>query len=200
MNRNRFDFFLSFTLKLYLDESPLTHMSKNQISSLFINLITKDDPFSMRTSISIIVTEIFKRCANLRCLKLNPSLFDLDTLNNSMAYRTTTCSTLLELHVTLTHMPDCLYILDGHFDQLRIPHVTCDRTCFELLDTEHRLKLLPNLRIFSLCCEAKIFCCNESIVLLSRRMLNLEELDLNFAIKHYEKFIDGDTLKKDTIS
>ena len=30
-------------------------------------------------------------------------------------------------------------------------------------------------------------------------MLNLEELDLNIKVKRYEKFIDGDTLKKDII-
>ncbi|CAF5002804.1 unnamed protein product [Rotaria sp. Silwood1] len=40
---------------------------------------------------------------------------------------------------------------------------------------------------------------DESIVALLRRMLNLEELDLNIQVQCYEKFIDGDTLKKDII-
>jgi hypothetical protein len=30
-------------------------------------------------------------------------------------------------------------------------------------------------------------------------MLNLEELDLNLIVECYEKFVDGDTLKKDII-
>ena len=38
---------------------------------------------------------------------------------------------------------------------------------------------------------------NESVVPLVRRMINLEELDLNIKVQCYEKFISGDILKKD---
>jgi hypothetical protein len=38
---------------------------------------------------------------------------------------------------------------------------------------------------------------NKSVVPLLRRMINLEELDLNLNVQCFEKFIDGDTLKKD---
>lgn len=34
---------------------------------------------------------------------------------------------------------------------------------------------------------------------LLRRMLNLEELDLNITVKGYERFIDGDILRKNII-
>ncbi|CAF1057848.1 unnamed protein product, partial [Rotaria sordida] len=132
--------------------------------------------------------------------KINPSLFDFGTVNDFMTYRTTICSTLLELHVTLTHMQDCLCILDGRFDQLRILYITFHHICFEFSETKHNQKLLTNLRIFSLCCEAKIYSYDKSIVPLLRRMLNLEELDLNLIVKSYRKFIDGDTLKKDIIT
>ncbi|CAF4683217.1 unnamed protein product, partial [Rotaria sp. Silwood2] len=60
-------------------------------------------------------------------------------------------------------------------------------------------KSLPNLRIFSLWCKNKIFNFDESIVPLLRRMLNLEELHLNITVQCYEKFIDGEKLKKDII-
>ncbi|CAF5080216.1 unnamed protein product, partial [Rotaria sp. Silwood1] len=141
---------------------------------------------------------IFNACTNLRCLKINPSSSSLDALLIYMTSRTI-CSTLLELHVTVTDMNDCFCILDGRFDQLRILYVTCYGTSFRFLQTEHEQKLLPNLRIFSLCCEAEIYGYDESIVSLLHRMLNLEELDLNITVNCYEKFIDGNTLKKDII-
>ncbi|CAF4018567.1 unnamed protein product [Rotaria sordida] len=124
---------------LFDDESPLIHMFKNQISSLFINLSDEDDLLSMGALTSIIFIEIFNKCTNLRCLKINPSLFDFGTVNDFMTYRTTICSTLLELHVTLTHMQDCLCILDGRFDQLRILYITFHHICFEFSETKHNV-------------------------------------------------------------
>ncbi|CAF4024118.1 unnamed protein product, partial [Rotaria sp. Silwood1] len=184
---------------LFADENSLTDMFKNQISSLFINLSDKDDLVSMVPMTSIIFREIFDRCTNLQCLKINPSLFYLDTVNDVMTYRTTICSNLLELHVTLIRMEDCLNILDGLFDQLRILYVNFDDICLGFSKSEHKQKLLPNLRIFSLCCEEKIYKYDKSIVPLLRRMLNLEELDLKITVNCDEKFIDNDTLKKDII-
>ncbi|CAF4744456.1 unnamed protein product [Rotaria sp. Silwood2] len=96
-------------------------------------------------------------------------------------------------------MEDCLYILDGRFDQLRILYVTFYGIIPGFFNIEHKEKLLPNLRIFSLYCKHHIDDFDESIVALLRRMLNLEELDLNIEVQCYEKFIDGDTLKKDII-
>jgi len=70
----------------------------------------------------------------------------------------------------------------------------CTNICFQL-----QQKPLPNLRIFSLCCNGIINDFDELIVPLLRRMLNLEELHLNINVECCEKFIDGDTLKKDII-
>ncbi|CAF4768329.1 unnamed protein product [Rotaria sp. Silwood1] len=108
-------------------------------------------------------------------------------------------SLFAELHVTLIRMEDCLNILDGLFDQLRILYVNFDDICLGFSKSEHKQKLLPNLRIFSLCCEEKIYKYDKSIVPLLRRMLNLEELDLKITVNCDEKFIDNDTLKKDII-
>jgi len=128
-------------------------------------------------------------------------------------------SNLLELHVTVSDMVECLYILDGRFDQLRIFYVTCYTVLPCYLNIEHEVgyfysyfvclnaficfhfqeKVLPNLRIFSLWCKNKIYYFDQLIVPLLRRMLNLEELDLNIIVHCYEKFLDGDTLKKDIL-
>jgi hypothetical protein len=50
-----------------------------------------------------------------------------------------------------------------------------------------------------LCCDHELFLedFNGSVVPLVRRMINLEELDLNIKFQCYEKFISGDILKKD---
>ncbi|CAF2521237.1 unnamed protein product [Rotaria sp. Silwood2] len=198
MNRNRFEnIFLSFTLKLYLGRNSLTDLLKNQISSLFINLSDENYLSGVGYMCSIILVGIFDTCTNLQCLKINPSSSFLNALIIYMIDRTI-CSTLLELHVTVRDMNDCFCILDGRFDQLRILYVTCYGALRGFLQTEHKQKL-PNLRIFSLCCEKEIHSYDESIVPLLHRMLNLEELDLNITVNCYEKFIDGDTLKRDII-
>jgi hypothetical protein len=74
---------------------------------------------------SMIFTTISTIFNNLRCLKLNPSSSSfLDALSLHTTPKTVIYSTLLELHVTVENMKECLYILDGRFDQLRILYVT----------------------------------------------------------------------------
>ncbi|CAF4982100.1 unnamed protein product [Rotaria sp. Silwood1] len=106
-------------------------------------------------------------------------------------------SLFCELHVTVSDIKECLCILDGRFDQLRILYVIFYTTCY--MNIEHKEKPLPNLRIFSLWCKDKIYDFEKSVVPLLRRMLNLEELDLNIIVQCYEKLIDGETLKKDIV-
>ncbi|CAF2066093.1 unnamed protein product [Rotaria magnacalcarata] len=109
---------------------------------------------------------------------------------------TVSCSSLLELHVSVSDMKECLYVLDGRFDQLRIFYLIVYRILSGYFNIEHKYKLLPNVRFFSLCCKEKIHDFDELIVPRLRRMLNLKELDLNVVAESHEKFIDGDTLQK----
>ncbi|CAF3890248.1 unnamed protein product [Rotaria sp. Silwood1] len=120
----------------------------------------------------------------------NLSLFHIDS--------ETAMALFDELHVSVLEMRDCLDLLDGRFDQLRVLYVTVDRI-LPWLEIQHDPKLLPNLRIFSLCFKRKVYHFDKSIVSLLRRMLNLEELHLNIIVKCNEKFIDSDTLMKDII-
>ncbi|CAF3381826.1 unnamed protein product [Rotaria sp. Silwood2] len=124
---------------LFADKSSLTHMFKNQISSLFLNLNDEDNPASMIGTTSVIFQEIFNKFTNLRCLKFNPSLFFLGTVNDAITYRTTICSNLLELHVTLISMEGFFYILDGLFDQLRIFYATIIDIHFRFSKPEHKV-------------------------------------------------------------
>ena len=57
---------------------------------------------------------------NLRCLKLNPNTSFDDIYDFFYAPVICLYSTLLELHISIREMDDCLAILDICFDQLRI--------------------------------------------------------------------------------
>ncbi|CAF1644497.1 unnamed protein product [Rotaria socialis] len=182
---------------LFAEKNPLTHTFKNQITSLLTNF-NKGNVLSPLGGVSpIIFRNILTIFTNLQCLKFNLSASFLDASALHMAGETAICSTLLELHVTVANIEDCLYILDGRFDQLRILYVTFYGIFPDFGSIEHKKKMLPNLRIFSLYCKRQIDDFDESIVPLLRRMLNLEELDLNIVVQCYEKFISGDTLMKD---
>ncbi|CAF2918359.1 unnamed protein product [Rotaria sp. Silwood2] len=145
---------------------------------------------------NLYLQKIWTIFTNLRCLKFNSSSSFRDGVFVRIILPETAISaTLLELHVNVFDMMDCLEILDGRFDQLCILYINFySHICFHF-----QQNLLPNLRIFSLCCDHGIFIedFNESVVPLLRRMINLEELDLNITAQCYEKFIDGDILKKD---
>ncbi|CAM4847795.1 unnamed protein product, partial [Rotaria magnacalcarata] len=186
-------------MSLFFDENPLPHIFKNKITSLFINFNNGNKSALMGGICSIMFSKMFTIFTNLRCLKFNPSSSVCNALSLNMTPETDISLTLLELHITVSDMEECLYILDGRFDQLRIFYVTCYSVLSCSLNIEHKEKVLANLRIFSLWCKHKIYHFDQSIVPLLRRMLNLEELDLNLTAHCYENFIDGDTLKKDIL-
>ncbi|CAF2368097.1 unnamed protein product [Rotaria sp. Silwood2] len=99
-----------------LNETSLMHKYKHQISSLMIKTINKRD-ISVDID-TLIFTHIFNMFTNLQYLNLNPFLCDQRT---SFVYSPLTVfsSTLLELHVKVNFINDCLYLLDGCFNQLR---------------------------------------------------------------------------------
>ncbi|CAF4814343.1 unnamed protein product [Rotaria sp. Silwood1] len=197
-NLSLFHIDIETAMALFDDKNPLTHIFKNQISSLFINFKEVNDSLPMRTFYSTIFEKILTIFTNLQCLKFNPSASYDDAVLFYWIRETAISSTLLELHVSVLEMRDCLDLLDGRFDQLRVLYVTVDRI-LPWLEIQHDPKLLPNLRIFSLCFKRKVYHFDKSIVSLLRRMLNLEELHLNIIVKCNEKFIDSDTLMKDII-
>jgi hypothetical protein len=63
-------------------------------------------------------TRIFTVFTNLTYLNSNMFIrIDIDRPNVSIS--TTSSSTLVELHINVARFGDCLYFLDGRFDQLR---------------------------------------------------------------------------------
>lgn len=70
-----------------------------------------------------VFTQIFTIFSNLQHLNLHPSSIGSERLSFNMLSPTVISSTLLELHVCVRHLSDCLYLLDGRFNQLRSFHV-----------------------------------------------------------------------------
>ncbi|CAF4618030.1 unnamed protein product [Rotaria sp. Silwood2] len=107
-------------------------------------------------------------------------------------------STLLKLNIRVQCFEDCLYLLDGRFNQLHTLYV-------DIVDIYHQDQIenqgdLPNLKCFSLSCESTTSDYNKTIVPLLNRMSNLEELSLYLAVYDDETFIDGNHLKKNIIN
>ncbi|CAF2149124.1 unnamed protein product, partial [Rotaria magnacalcarata] len=74
------------------------------------------------------------------------------TFNQSLSFgfssSTFMSSILVELHVNVVHFTDCLYLLDGRFNKLRILHVNIDWIAHSTLIIDD-MENLPNLECFS---------------------------------------------------
>ncbi|CAF1218127.1 unnamed protein product [Rotaria sp. Silwood1] len=132
--------FINPTYIILLDENPLIHIFKNQVSSLKINFNNKNNSCPMVGISSVIFQKILTIYTNLRCLKCNPSSPFGDALYLYPANGIAICPTLLELHVSVTDMKQCLHILDGRFDQLRILYVTFDSVSPEFFNIEDNVE------------------------------------------------------------
>ncbi|CAF2878107.1 unnamed protein product [Rotaria sp. Silwood2] len=130
------DIDIKLAMSLFVDENPLIHIFKNQVSSLKINFNNKNNSCPMVGISSVIFQKILTIYTNLRCLKYNPSSSFGDALYLYPGNGIAICPTLLELHVSVTEMKQCLHILDGRFDQLRILYVTFDSVSPELFNIE----------------------------------------------------------------
>ncbi|CAF5176428.1 unnamed protein product, partial [Rotaria magnacalcarata] len=148
---------------------------KNQISSLVID-ITKDEKHNTRNdTLELIFTRIFSVFINLQRLDFGPSVSSCQVLSFDISRSTAFSSTLVELHINLSSILDCLYLLDGHFNQLHTLHVyICDLIASNWLSTYNK-GTLPNLRCLLLHSSKK--------------------LDLHLVV-HRKTFIDGNELKK----
>ncbi|CAF0927994.1 unnamed protein product [Rotaria sordida] len=104
-----------------------------------------------------------------------------------------------KLHVYLKNFNDCLYLLDGRFNQLRILHVNIDCIIISNLTINNKEKL-PNLKSFSLYCNRCTKFYDESILPLLHRMLNLENLHLSVKVYGNKTFHNGNDLKINIIN
>ncbi|CAF5133013.1 unnamed protein product, partial [Rotaria sp. Silwood1] len=148
---------------------------------------------------TIVFPHIFTMFINLQYLNFGISSTFYETLSFGMSPPSFTSSNLLQLHVRVDYFTDCLYLLDGRFNQLHTFNVNIDIICSTTLTINNKEKL-PNLICFSLYCGMRTRDYDKLIIPLLHRMLNLEKLDLQLHIFRNEGFIDGNSLKENIIN
>ncbi|CAF2853826.1 unnamed protein product [Rotaria sp. Silwood2] len=185
-------------LSLFKEESFLGSTFKKQITSLDIDGIADEKIISIRHT--LVFTQIFSLFNNLKYLNFNSSAccysFEISFFKS---VPNVFSSTLLELHVTLKVFNDCLYLLDGRFNQLHTLHVDVSVIHGSDLTMSNKGKI-SNLKFFSLHCNMSTNDYDELIVPLLQRMSNLEKLDLYLIVCGKQTFIDGNELKKNIIN
>ncbi|CAF3878103.1 unnamed protein product [Rotaria sp. Silwood1] len=184
---------------LFNDESLFTRMFKNQVSSIVISINANGSLSSREDVYARIFIGIITTFSYLQFLNFCPSSAWYQELSFGISSPNVFSSTLLELHVCLSHFTDCLYLLDGRFNELRILHVVINFISSSNLTIDNQKKL-PNLRSFSLYCNRDTYVYDELIVPLLYRMSDLEKLDLSLIISGKETFVDGNDLKKNIIN
>ncbi|CAF2612711.1 unnamed protein product [Rotaria sp. Silwood2] len=183
---------------LFYHEQSFFHTFKKQISSLTIKLDDKKQPL-IRNILTYIFTYILTMFTNLCYLNFQASLIYSQQVSFDIVPRKLIfSSTLLELHVNLENFNDCLYLLNGRFNQLHTFHVNISTIRSDpTIDNKEKLF---NLKYFSLTCDVKTYVYDKLIVPLLQRMSNLEKLDLHLLIDHNKIFVDGNDLKKNIIN
>ncbi|CAF3873105.1 unnamed protein product [Rotaria sp. Silwood1] len=181
-------------LDLLMDET-LVHVFKNQISSLVIETINKYDKANLDTRLFTCIFDIF---TNLKYLNFDPDFICNQQISFVVSPPTMFSSTLLELDVKVRFIEDCLYFLDGRFNQLQTFYVDIALPYLRSVSKINKPKL-PNLQCFSLYCLSGINFYDEVISML-HRMSNLEELSLYLSVNCNDRFIDGNDLKQNIIN
>ncbi|CAF1374487.1 unnamed protein product [Rotaria sordida] len=180
---------------LFTNETILNDLFKNDILSLIIHISKNKKQTSTKYDNTIIFTNIFSIFTNLQELKFDSNSIYPRYLSFDISPPIFISSTLLELHVNVTHFYDCIYLLDGRFNQLRLLHVNTFSIERSSVRTVNNSEKLPNLKCFSLHCEIDTVYYDQLILPLLHRMLNLEKLHLCLKIYGRNTFIDGNNLK-----
>ncbi|CAM2706336.1 unnamed protein product [Rotaria socialis] len=160
-------------LNLFTDKTSVMHRLKNDILSFTINTINTQQGASINLD-TLVFTHIFNMFTNLQYFNFDPFFLCYQRISFGSSPPTVFSSTLLELHVKVMYIQDCLYLLD---------------------DKEK----LPKLRCFSLSCRLSLYCYDTIIIPLLHRMSNLEQLSLYLSHVHRNRFINGNDLKQNIV-
>jgi hypothetical protein len=76
---------------------------------------------------NIVYTHVSIMFSNLKCLKFHPYSDFYIAYNEQLSFEsreaTRSSSNLIELHISVEKFTDCLYLLDGHLEQLHTFYV-----------------------------------------------------------------------------
>ncbi|CAF1325904.1 unnamed protein product [Rotaria sordida] len=113
---------LETALRLLIGESSLTHIFKNQISSLLIKIAANKK--LIVDMCTFLFTYIITTFTNLQYLNFDTSFLCHQRISFIKSSPTVYSSTLLIMHVKVNYLNDCLDLLDGRFNQLHTLYVT----------------------------------------------------------------------------
>ena len=111
-------------LYVCLDKVLLDRIDKNQIQNLVITIGKNKKGQLSEYAITTVYRQIFTVFTDLRYL----NFYSSSNIYDPRLSFEGTCPqffslTLMELHISLKSLNDCLYLLDGRFNQLRILYV-----------------------------------------------------------------------------
>ncbi|CAF0814612.1 unnamed protein product [Rotaria sordida] len=187
------------TLFLLRDNNSYLNIYKNQITSFIIRFNNKSQR-SFSDQLPVIFTSIFEMFTNLDYLNFTANSIDHQQLSFEISSPPSIVSAnVLKLIINVDSFNDCLYVLDGRFENL---HTLCIRISRIHSDEiiRNNKEILFNLKYFSLTSDAGTIAYDELVVPLIHRMLNLEKLRLFLVVVHKETFIDGNNLKYNIIN
>ncbi|CAF1373781.1 unnamed protein product [Adineta ricciae] len=158
----------TYALHLLSDETLLCHQLRKQISSLAVQT-TGDVGYRFDLN-ELIFKNLIHMFSNLKSLDLNPFKVYHQITTMSKTHLSVYSSTLRESSIQLRWIDDCLYILDGRFDQLCVFNV-------KVMYSSRSRSLLDfgqvnpsNLRSLSFTNLFEIDCYDEFLVPLLHRM------------------------------
>ncbi|CAF1229033.1 unnamed protein product [Rotaria magnacalcarata] len=169
----------------------LSYVSLNKLHILKSTIEYYNDTTQMNLNTNT-YTRLFSVCQRLTHLTIEGKHLRYYSLLPEYALPLTMCSlsTIVKLYVNVRTIDDCLRLLDGRFNQMKILNVIIDSIDTPLLNIDSQY-ILPNLTkfFFSVCNSTVEY--DNVIVPLLRRMTNLETLVLFLLIENRPKFIDG---------
>ncbi|CAF4431217.1 unnamed protein product, partial [Rotaria magnacalcarata] len=111
-------------IRLFIDETPLSRINENQIWSLVVTIPDIGRKRITEDTITAVCARVFTVFTNLRYLNIySPDYMYFPRLSFNDELSTFFSSTLMELHINLENSNDCLYLLDGRFNKLRVLYV-----------------------------------------------------------------------------
>ena len=93
---------------------------KNQIESLIITIRENRNENSITEKNTNVFTNLFIMFTNLKSFKFDSCSIKDQYISFDISPPLISSSKLVELHVNVPTFNDCLYLLDGRFDQLRV--------------------------------------------------------------------------------
>ncbi|CAF3537285.1 unnamed protein product [Rotaria socialis] len=190
----------AFISRYFMDDSPLQHIGKQQITDLILISNESNNEIEKIEYTKNVYATVFNFFKNLKHLSIvQSSIHDYPPLLlHNLSPMTFSSSTLTKLCININDFDDCLALLDGRLKDLTILTVQIS-SIHDFASTSHNMNDLPGLKSFSLICYDSTEGYANLVIPLLRRMSNLEELNLYIHILYGPIFVSGADLHNEIL-